>query len=51
MADRQIKEPGADHAITIEPNPARVVVSVAGQVIADTHNALTLREAGHKPVQ
>ena len=51
MADRQGKQPGPDHAITIEPNPARVVVSVAGQVIADTRNALTLCEAGYQPVQ
>jgi uncharacterized protein (DUF427 family) len=51
IADRQVKQPGPDHAITIEPNPERVVVSVAGRVIADTRNALTLREAGHRPVQ
>jgi uncharacterized protein (DUF427 family) len=51
MADRHVKHPGPDHAITIEPNPARVVVSVAGRVIADTRNALTLREAGYPPVQ
>jgi len=51
MADRQVKHPGPDHAITIEPNPARVVVSVAGRVIADTRKALTLREAGYQPVQ
>jgi len=46
-----MKLPGPDHPISIEPNPARVVVSVAGHVIADTHNALTLREAAHPPVQ
>jgi uncharacterized protein (DUF427 family) len=51
MAGRQVKQPGQDHAITIEPNPARVVVSVAARVIADTRNALTLREAGYQPVQ
>ncbi len=51
MAERQLKQPGPDHEITIEPNPARVVVSVAGRVIADTRNALTLREVGHEPVQ
>ena len=45
MADKQIKQPGPDHRITIEPNPARVVVSVAGRVLADTQNALTLHEA------
>ena len=51
MTDRPIKQPGPDHPITIETNPARVVVTVAGRTIADTHNALTLREAGYAPVQ
>jgi uncharacterized protein (DUF427 family) len=51
MADRQIKQPGPEHPITIEPHPGRVVVSVAGRVIADTRDALTLREASYSPVQ
>jgi uncharacterized protein (DUF427 family) len=48
---RQIKQPGVDHPITIERNPARVVVRVAGRVLAHTEHALTLREAGYSPVQ
>ena len=32
-------------------NPARVVVSIAGHVIADTRNALALREADYPAVQ
>ncbi len=51
MKTKQIKLPGPDHPIFIQPNPARVVVSVADRVIADTRNALTLREADYKPVQ
>jgi len=51
MADRQIKQPGPEHPITIELHPGRVVVSVAGRVIADTRDALTLREASYPPVQ
>src|SRR3982074_3991086 len=51
MKQRQIKIPGPDHPISIHNNPARVVVSVAGQVVADTRNALTLREADYPPVQ
>ena len=43
--------PGPDHPITIKRNPNRVVVSADGLVIADTVNALTLREAGYPPVQ
>ncbi|MCX4166040.1 MULTISPECIES: DUF427 domain-containing protein [Paraburkholderia] len=49
--NKPVKQPGPDHPITIEPNPARVVVSVAGRVIADTQNALTLREASYPGVQ
>ncbi|MHB8234575.1 MAG: DUF427 domain-containing protein [Solirubrobacteraceae bacterium] len=51
MTNKPIKLPGPDHPITIEPNPSRVVVTVAGQTIADTRSALTLREAGYAPVQ
>ena len=46
-----MKTPGPDHPITIERNPARVTVTVAGRVIADTRNALILREASYPPVQ
>jgi len=49
--NKPIKIPGPDHPISIEPNPARLVVSVAGRVVADTKAALTLREAGYPPVQ
>ena len=51
MKTKQIKLPDLDHPISIEPNPVRVVVSVAGRVVADTHNALTLLEAAYPPVQ
>jgi uncharacterized protein (DUF427 family) len=48
---KTVKLPGVDHPITVTPNPARVVVSVAGRVIADTREALTLREASYPGVQ
>jgi uncharacterized protein (DUF427 family) len=51
MSAKPIKTPGPEHPITIASNPARVVVSVGGRVIADTHEALTLREATLPPVQ
>jgi uncharacterized protein (DUF427 family) len=51
MVTQSIKLPGPDHPITIEPNRARVTVSVAGRIIADTKNAITLREASHAAVQ
>jgi uncharacterized protein (DUF427 family) len=50
MAERTVKIPGPDHPITIEPNPARIVVSVAGRTIADTREALSLREATYPTV-
>jgi uncharacterized protein (DUF427 family) len=49
-ADRPVKVPGPDHPITIEGSPARITVSVAGRVIADTRDALILREAAYPPV-
>jgi uncharacterized protein (DUF427 family) len=50
MTAKHVKIPGPDHPIVIAPNPARIVVTVAGRVIADTTNALTLREASYPPV-
>src|SRR3954471_1120867 len=50
-AAKPIKIPGPDHPITIERNPARIVVSVAGRIVADTREALTLREAKYPAVQ
>ena len=51
MKEKIVKVPGTDHPITIEANPRRVVVSVAGRTIADTRDALTLRESAYPPVQ
>jgi uncharacterized protein (DUF427 family) len=51
MADKVVKIPGPDHPISIETNPSRVVVEVGGKIIADTRNALTLREASYPAVQ
>jgi len=48
---KTVKIPGPDHPITIERNSGRVVVSVSGRVIADTREALTLREARYPAVQ
>jgi len=51
MPSKPVKIPDAQHPITIEPNPARIVVRVGGRVIADTRSALSLREANYPPVQ
>lgn len=50
MTVNTMKLPGADHPITIERNPAHVTVSVAGKVIADTKEALILRESTYPAV-
>ena len=53
MTERRatMKLPGPDHPITITANPKRVRVSVGGVVIADTTQALTLKEASYPAVQ
>ena len=51
MSERLVKIPGTDHPITIEKNADRVVVKVAGQVVADTREALSLQEASYPAVQ
>ncbi|BBH68962.1 hypothetical protein ACTI_56470 [Actinoplanes sp. OR16] len=49
MADKPRLQPGPDHPITIRPSTERVVVTVAGKVVADSRNALTLQEANYPP--
>ena len=50
MTTKEIKVPGANHPISIDADPVRVVARVGDTVIADTSAALTLREAGYPPV-
>jgi uncharacterized protein (DUF427 family) len=45
-----MKLPGPDHPITITANPRRVRVSAGGVVIAESTNALTLKEASYPAV-
>jgi uncharacterized protein (DUF427 family) len=47
---KPVKIPGPDHPITIERNLNRVVVTVAGRIVANTRQALTLHEAGYPAV-
>ena len=48
---KTVKIPGPDHPISVERNASRVMVTVAGRIVADTRKALTLREASYPPVQ
>ena len=50
VANKMVLFPGPRHPITTEPAGVRVVVSVAGQVIADSRSARTLREADYPAV-
>ena len=45
-----MKTPGPDHPITVAPNPHRIRVVLGGVIVAETTNALTLREAAYPPV-
>lgn len=45
-----MKLPSADHPITIEPAPGRVVVTFAGREVANSTHALTLKESSYRPV-
>jgi len=50
MSAKAVKVPGPDHPITITKNPKRVVVTAGGKTIADTANALILKEASYPAV-
>jgi uncharacterized protein (DUF427 family) len=49
--DRPHLIPDSKHPITLEKNPRRVIVKFAGKVIADTSNAIILKEASYPAVQ
>jgi len=51
MNSKHIKIPGPDHPITITRTKGRVTVTVNGNRVADTHEALTLKEAAYPAVQ
>jgi uncharacterized protein (DUF427 family) len=50
MSSRPVRIPGPDHPITVTPSGGRVVVRDGDRVIADTRNALTLKEASYPVV-
>lgn len=50
MNMKTVKVPNADHPITIEPSAGRVRVLAGGRVIADSRNALALRESDYPVV-
>jgi uncharacterized protein (DUF427 family) len=51
VSEKPVKIPGPDHPITVTANPGRVVVKLAGKVIADSKRALILQESNYPPAQ
>jgi uncharacterized protein (DUF427 family) len=51
MSSKSIRIPGADHPISISPTRGRVTIVASGKRIADTREALTLKEAAYPAVQ
>ena len=45
-----MKTPGPDHPITLTPATRRWRALFGGHVIADTNDAIVLKEAGYKPI-
>src|ERR1700678_978381 len=50
MNSKPIRIPGPDHPIMISPTKDRVTVTVQGKRVADTREALILKEAAYPPV-
>lgn len=44
------KRPGPDHPITVEPAEDKVIVRIGETILAESRNALILREASLPPV-
>jgi uncharacterized protein (DUF427 family) len=51
MSGKPMRIPGPDHPISITPTKGRVTVMVNGKRVADTREALTLKEAAYPAVQ
>ena len=50
MHARQPRLPGPDHPIALEPTHSRILVRVGGALIADSREAVTVKEAHYPPV-
>jgi uncharacterized protein (DUF427 family) len=51
MTAKPVREPTADHPITVEPTGKHVTVRVNGEVVAESDDALTLQESTYPAVQ
>ena len=50
MSVKPILHPGPSHPISVQPSGSRIVVTVGGQVVADTIDAVSLQEAAYPAV-
>ena len=48
--EKEIKDPGPDHPITISPAEGKVRVAVAGKIVAESTHALRLQGKGYRSV-
>lgn len=51
MTEKPVREPTADHPITVQPTGSHVTVRVNGEVVAESDQALTLQESTYPAVQ
>lgn len=51
MSQPEVRQPTADHPITVSPTEGHVTVRVRGQVVAETDAALSLKESTYPVVQ
>ena len=51
MSQPEVRQPTAEHPITVTPTDGHVTVRVRGQVVAETDEALSLQESTYPVVQ
>jgi uncharacterized protein (DUF427 family) len=51
MSQPEVRQPTAEHPITVTPTEGHVTVRVRGQVVAETDEALSLQESTYPVVQ
>jgi uncharacterized protein (DUF427 family) len=51
MSTKPVLEPTEAHPITVEPTGTHITVRINDEIVADTHDALTLQESTYPAVQ
>lgn len=50
MSERPVRQPTAEHPITVTPTGGKVTVTVNGMIVAESDRAVTLQESTYPPV-